>query len=193
MPDDSAPSTKYFSPASVERSIVAVAGGDDVERQAHQFEAEIERDQVGRRDQHQHAERREQDQHGIFEPLLALALGVIERHGDRGGRAEQRQDFQEPGEVVDDEAAAEGRQLAGRQQQQNDAGDDQQRDRGEVDRRAPAGRSPRRRPASAAPWRRRRARSPAAAERAWQGARCPSLPRRYLASAAVCTALSACW
>ena len=57
-----------------------MARGHDVKRQAHQFEAEIERDQVGGRDQHQHAERREQDQHGIFEPLLVLALLVIERH-----------------------------------------------------------------------------------------------------------------
>ena len=69
MPDDSAPRTKYFSPASVERSVVAVDRRHDVERQAHQFEAEIERDEIGGRDHHQHAERRQQDQHRVFEPL----------------------------------------------------------------------------------------------------------------------------
>ena len=72
MPDDSAPSTKYFSPASVERGVVAMERGQDVERQAHQLEAEIERDQVGGRDHHQHAERREHDQHRKFEALLPL-------------------------------------------------------------------------------------------------------------------------
>ena len=60
-------------------------------------------------------------------------LGVIERHGDRRGRAEQRQDLQEPGKIVDDEAAAETRQLSGRQQQENDAGNGQQRNGGIVD------------------------------------------------------------
>ena len=38
--------------------IVAVRGRHHVEWQAHQFEPEIERDQVGGRDQHHHAERR---------------------------------------------------------------------------------------------------------------------------------------
>ena len=40
-----------------------------------------------------------------------------------------REDLQEAGEVVDDEAAAEGRELAGRQHQFQHAGDDQQHDR----------------------------------------------------------------
>jgi hypothetical protein len=41
----------------------------------------------------------------------------IPRQDERRRRADQRQDLQEAGEVVDDEAAAEGRELAGRQQQ----------------------------------------------------------------------------
>ena len=111
----------------------AMARGHHVERQAHQFEAEIERDQVGGRDQHQHAERRQHDQHGIFEPLLAGALVVIDRHQDRGGRAGNSQDFQKAGEVVDHEAAVESDKLAFGQQQHDDAGDHQQHDRGDVD------------------------------------------------------------
>ena len=53
---------------------VAVEGGDDVERERHQLEAEIKRDQVGRRDQQQHAERRQQEQRAVFELLLLLEL-----------------------------------------------------------------------------------------------------------------------
>ena len=47
--------------------VVAVRGRHDVERERHQFEAEIERDQVAGRDQHHHAERREQHQDRVFE------------------------------------------------------------------------------------------------------------------------------
>ena len=43
--------------------VVALDGGDDVERQALQLEAEVERDQVAGRDHQQHAERRQQQQH----------------------------------------------------------------------------------------------------------------------------------
>ena len=115
MPEDSAPSTKYFSPASVERTRIAVDRRDHVERKAHQLEAEIERDQVGRRDQHQHAGGREQDQDRIFELLLPLAAEIVERHQDRGRRADERQELEEAREAVDHEAAAEGDELLVRQ------------------------------------------------------------------------------
>ena len=78
MPEDSAPRTKYFRPASEARSIIAVEGGDDIERERHQFEAEIERDEIIRRDQQQHAERREQDQHRKFEIVELVALQEID-------------------------------------------------------------------------------------------------------------------
>ena len=112
---------------------IAMAGGDHVERQAHQFEAEIERDQIGGRDQHHHAERGEHDQHRIFEALLPLVLGVIERHGDGGGRAGQGQDFEEAGKIVDDEAAVEAHKLAGGKEIEDHAGGDQKRNRQPVD------------------------------------------------------------
>ncbi len=129
MPDDSAPSTKYFSPASVERAKSRLIAATHVEREAHQLEAEIERDQVGRRDQHQHAGRREQDQDRIFEPLLPLDLEIVDRHQDRGRRAGQRQQLEEARERIDHEAAAEGDELAGRQPDHDRAGTDQQQDR----------------------------------------------------------------
>ena len=113
--------------------LVAMACGRNIERQAHQFETEIERDQVGRRNQHQHAERRQQHQHRVLEPFLPFALGVVDRHGDCRGRAEQRQDFEKSGEVVDHETAAEAHKLAFGQQQQDHAGHDQKRDRRKVD------------------------------------------------------------
>ena len=64
---------EIFQPRFGRAHVVAVDRRDHVERQAHQLEAEIERDQVGRRDQHQHAGGREQDQDRIFELLLPLA------------------------------------------------------------------------------------------------------------------------
>ena len=77
--------------------------------------------------------RREQDEHGIFEPLLPFALDVVERHGDGGGRADQRQDFQKPGEIIDHEAAAETHELARGQYEKDDADDRKQHDGGKID------------------------------------------------------------
>src|ERR1700759_4356406 len=48
--------TQIFQPPLTRAQRIAMACGDDIERQAHQFEPEIERDQIGRRDQHEHAE-----------------------------------------------------------------------------------------------------------------------------------------
>ena len=106
---------EVFQPGLGRTHVVAADRRDHVERQAHQFEAEIERDQVGRRNQHQHAGGRQQDQHRILEPLLLLAAEIVERHQDRDRRAGQRQELQEAREVVDDEAAAERDQPAVRQ------------------------------------------------------------------------------
>ena len=99
---------------------IAVRGGDHVERKTHQFEAEIERDQVAGRDQHAHADRREQDQDRIFEGLLPRHGEIVERHDDGEGRAGIGQDLHEAGEVVDDEARAEDRAV-------RDDGDDHRR------------------------------------------------------------------
>ena len=87
MPEDSAPRTKYLSPASVERTESRSIAATHVEREAHQLEPEIERDQVGRRDQHQHAGGREQDQDRVFELFLLLGREIVERHQDRDGRS----------------------------------------------------------------------------------------------------------
>ena len=54
--------------------LVAAEGGEHVERQALEFEAEVKRDEVVGRDRQHHAGRREQDQHRILEPGQPLAL-----------------------------------------------------------------------------------------------------------------------
>ena len=71
MPLASAPRTKYLRPASAERVVGAAVGGEDVGGEALQLEADIEREQAGRRDHHRHADRAEQDQHRIFGAMLA--------------------------------------------------------------------------------------------------------------------------
>jgi len=68
-----------------------------------------------------------------FETLLAFLFGIIERHRDRRRRTDQRQYFQEAGKIVDDETAAEGRELAGRQHDQRDAGDGEKHDSDDID------------------------------------------------------------
>ena len=83
--------------------------GDDVEREAHQLEAEIERDQVVGRDHHHHAGGRQQNEDRELELLAVLGRQVVERHQDRDGRADQHQYLHEAREPVDDEAAVEGR------------------------------------------------------------------------------------
>ena len=113
--------------------VVAMARGNDVKRQAHQLEAEIKRDQIRRRDQHQHAERREHDQNRVFEALLSFALGVIDRQQDRCCRTDQSENLQKPCESVDDEAAVKADKLAFREQQQDHARGNQKHDRAGID------------------------------------------------------------
>ena len=124
---------EIFEPRLGRAHGIAIDGGDHVEREAHQLEPEIERDQVGRRDEHHHAGGRQQDQDRIFEPLPLLGREIIGGHQDRRRRSGQRQKLEEAGEAVDDEAAAEGDELARRQPDNDGAGEDQQQDRRAVD------------------------------------------------------------
>jgi hypothetical protein len=80
---------------------------DHVEREAHQLEAEIERDGVAGRDQHQHAERRQQDQDREFEPGDPLAAHKLERQDQRHQGADQRQSAHETRERVVGEGTVE--------------------------------------------------------------------------------------
>ena len=67
MPEDSAPRTKYLSPASAERAESRLEGGDHVEREALQLEPDIERDEIVGRDHHHHAGGGEQHEHRELE------------------------------------------------------------------------------------------------------------------------------
>ena len=87
--------------------VVAVEGGDDVERQALQLEAEIERDQVVGRDHQHHAERWRAGPARGTRSGRCLALDVVQRRSAGERRADQHQHLDEDGEGVDDEHAAE--------------------------------------------------------------------------------------
>ena len=100
---------EIFEPRLRGAQIVAAIGGDDVERQAHQLEAEIERDEVAGRDQHHHAERGEQDQHRELEAADLLVAHEVDRQQQRDQRADQRQRLHEAAERIVDEGAEEGR------------------------------------------------------------------------------------
>ena len=51
--------------------VAALEAGEDIGGEALQLEADIEGEEVGRRDHHPHADRREQDQHRIFGAIVA--------------------------------------------------------------------------------------------------------------------------
>ena len=73
-----------------------------------QLEAEIERDQIVRRDHHHHAKGGEQEQYRVLEARDLLALDVTKRHHHREARADEDQHLHELSEGVDDEEIAEG-------------------------------------------------------------------------------------
>ena len=99
-------------------------GRDHVERQAHQFEAEIERDEVIGRNQHQHAEGRNEDEDRKFEAADPLLAHELDRQQKRHQRADQRDRAHEAGEGVVGEGAVEGdahRAILGHQQNEYEA------------------------------------------------------------------------
>ena len=83
-------------------------GGDDVEREALQLEAHVERDEAVRRDHHEHAERRQHDEHRELEAVHVFAADEAEGHDDGGDSGKQDQELHELGEDVHHEHAAEG-------------------------------------------------------------------------------------
>ena len=99
---------EVFQPGLGGAGIVTVDGGDDVERQAEQFEAHIERHEVIGRDHHHHADGGEEQQHGEFEAREALLFEEIHRQHEAHGGAEQAEHLHESGEAVGDVLAAEG-------------------------------------------------------------------------------------
>ena len=132
-PGGERPEDEVLQPGLGRAQIVAVEGGDDVGRKALQLEAEIERDEVVRRDHHQHADRRQHDEDAELEAVDALAAQIVLRHDDRGAGAEERQDLHELREAVDDEGAVEGRDAPGRQRQHGDERGGEETQRQEVD------------------------------------------------------------
>ena len=70
--------------------VAALEAGEDVGGEALQLEADIEGEQVGGRDHHPHADRREQDQHRIFGAIVAVAAEPAHRRQHRRRRRRRR-------------------------------------------------------------------------------------------------------
>ncbi len=92
---------------------IPVDGGKHVDRQRLHLQPKIERDEIGGRDHHHHAERRQYDQHRILEAFELLGAHEADRHGDGDARADQRHDLQEPRERIEREGTVEGGTVAG--------------------------------------------------------------------------------
>ena len=104
--------------------VMAAIGRDHVERQAHQLETEVERDEVIGRDQHQHAEGGNEDEDREFEPADPLLTHELDRQQKRHQRADQRKRAHEAGEGVVGEGAVEGdahRAIPGHHQNEDEA------------------------------------------------------------------------
>ncbi len=87
---------------------IAVEGGQHIERQALQFEAEIERQEIRSRNHQQHAERRKPNQNRQFKADSAFVLeeALGHQHAERGGGQDHQ--LGEAREAVDDEGPVEG-------------------------------------------------------------------------------------
>ena len=105
-----------------------------ISRKALQLEPDIQAEQITRRHHDPHADRREQDQHGIFGAQIVArgALEEIGRHHDRDGGGDVDQHLGEGREGIDQQQAVERHAL--RDRKQREAGADQHRDRAPGDR-----------------------------------------------------------
>jgi hypothetical protein len=87
---------------------VTLERGEDVEREALQLQAHVERDEAGSGDHQQHAEGGEQHEDGEFEAAVALQLEEFVRHQDAESGAGEDQELGEAGKAIDGESAVEG-------------------------------------------------------------------------------------
>ena len=87
--------------------VMPPVGRDHVKRQAHQFEAEVERYEVIGRDQHQHAKGGDENQHREFEPANPLLAHELDGQQNRHQGADQRDRAHEAGKGVVGEGAIE--------------------------------------------------------------------------------------
>lgn len=102
-------------------------GGQHVDRQAHQLEAEIEGHEAGGGDHQHHADGGEQHQHREFEALHVGVLGVVERHHHAEADGNQDQQLGEVAVGIDgEEAVVAG---AGRAAEHQHGGEQQRADR----------------------------------------------------------------
>jgi signal transduction histidine kinase len=112
--------------------MLAVEGGNDVEREALQLEPDIERDEIVGRDHHQHAGGGEQHEYRELEFEAPFPPPIIDGHDQRDGGPGERQQLQGTGEGIDDEAVAEQGDRAALPQHE-ESGEREEEDRGPQD------------------------------------------------------------
>ena len=112
---------------------IPVDRGNDIKREALEFDPHIKRNQIAGGDHHQHAEGRQHDEDRIFEFPEPLGLHETVRHDDGDRGRGKRQDFHEAGEFVGNEAAAERGRLHGRDGQNGKRASKQKPDTKPVD------------------------------------------------------------
>ncbi len=98
---------EIFQPGLGRAQVIAMEGGDDVQRKTLKLEREVERDQIVGRDGQHHACGREQDEDWVFEAKDAFPSHIVERQDEGEGRAREGQDFHEARETIVNERAVE--------------------------------------------------------------------------------------
>ena len=96
---------KIFQARFGRLQIIAAESGNDIKSQTGQFEAEIERNQIMRRNHHHHAEGGQQHQHRKFKGIGLVAVQKALRHHKRQGRCQQHDHLHEAGKAVNNESA----------------------------------------------------------------------------------------
>ena len=123
---------EVFEPGFTRARLVAVERRQHVEREALRLEADIEREQVVRRDHHQHAQRREQDEHRVLEARDPALAQIVARHGQHEGGAEQHQRLEKQGETVADEHPVKDRCRARHERDEREEGEQEKAHRESV-------------------------------------------------------------
>ncbi len=101
----------------LDRALVALVlelevADQDVDRQRHQFEADVEAGEVGSGSHHEHADGGKEDQGDVLTPAVARTLEITRRHQNGQGPGKQNQQLEKDRQMIDHEHAAENRHRA---------------------------------------------------------------------------------
>ena len=101
MPEENAPSSRYFSAASLERRSRRRNPDQHVGGDGHQFEADEDENDIEAGGHAHHAGDRKQHQRVVLAVIFVLGFEVAHRHEDGDGRGREEQIPEIEGEVVD--------------------------------------------------------------------------------------------